>query len=63
MNDLTQAIREIGTFENNIAIPLTFYGKDKEDPYEFIKQFNRVEKINRWNNKRKLEIVANLLKG
>ncbi len=63
MNDLTQAIKEIGIFENNITTPLTFYGKDEEDPYEFIKQFNRIGKINRQNNKRKLEIVANLLKG
>ncbi len=63
MNNLIQAIRKIEIFENNIATPPTFYEKDEENPYEFIKQFNRVGKINRWNNKRKLEIVANSLKG
>jgi len=37
MNDLIQAIREIGTFENNVATSSTFYEKDEENPYEFIK--------------------------
>ncbi len=63
INNLTQAIKEIGIFENNVATLPTFYGKDEEDSYEFIKQFNQVGKINRWNNKRKLKIVANSLKG
>jgi len=40
MNDLTQAIRKIGIFENNVTTPPTFYGKDEENPYKFIKQFN-----------------------
>ncbi len=62
INDLIQAIKEIGIFENNVATSPNFYEKDEEDPYEFLKQFNRVGKINRWNDKKKLEIVANLLK-
>ena len=62
INDLTQAIKEIGIFENNVIISSTFYGKDEEDPYEFLKQFNRIGKINRWSDKRKLKIIANSLK-
>jgi len=62
INDLIQAIKKIGTFKNNIITLSNFYEKDKEDSYEFLKQFNQIGKINRWSDKRKLEIVANLLK-
>jgi len=40
INDLIQVIKEIRIFENNVATLLNFYGKDEEDPYKFLKQFN-----------------------
>jgi len=37
INNFIQVIKEIGTFENNVTTPLTFYEKNEENPYEFLK--------------------------
>jgi len=40
-----------------------FYGKDSEDPHEWLDQFNRAATANQWQNGRLLDIAKGYLKG
>src|SRR5688572_17303482 len=59
--NLTQAMKEMG--EKSIVTPTLFYGKEEEDPTEWIRNFNRAALANRWNEVRKLQIVGSYLRG
>ena len=39
-----------------------FYGKDEEDPHEWIELFNQAATANRWQDNRKVAIAAGLLR-
>ena len=39
-----------------------FYGKDDEDPHEWIELFNQAATANRWQDNRKIAIAAGLLR-
>src|SRR5579871_1872554 len=39
-----------------------FYGKDNEDPHEWIELFNQAATVNRWQDNRKVAIAAGLLR-
>ena len=57
IKDFAEALIETGLGEYNYTTPRKFYGKDKEDPIDWLKEFNRAGTINNWSNQRKLAII------
>src|SRR5687767_14267178 len=49
--------------EQNVITPTLFYGKEEEDPTEWIRNFDRAAKANRWNEARKMQIIGSYLRG
>src|ERR1043166_3637856 len=47
----------------NFVIPTCFYGKDDEDPLDWLKNFNNATIANDWDSKAKLKIVTGFLKN
>ena len=61
---MTQALAGNQARELSLVKISDFYGKDNEDPHEWIDQFDRAAAANRWNdNARKLVIAASYMKG
>ena len=46
----------------NIAKVRNFYGKDDEEPTEWIKEFNRTAEANNWKNGKRIAIAATHLR-
>ncbi len=58
---LSEALENLG--EQNVVTPTLFYGKEEEDPTEWIRNFDRAAKANKWDEIRKLELVGVYLRG
>jgi len=65
-NDITRIINALTRMskpETNTVTPNTFYGREEEDPLEWLKSFNNAALANNWSPERKLEIVPSYLRG
>lgn len=60
-NDLIIDLQDIFCIRNNIGMP-SFYGGN-QDPMEWLKEFNRVMRINQYTAEYKLRVVDGYLQG
>lgn len=58
---LAAALEKLG--EHNVVTPVLFYGKEEEDPTEWIRNYNRAAQANRWDESRKMQLVGTFLRG
>jgi len=61
-NQLTAAAAAATPRELSLVKVEPFYGKDEEDPHEWIELFEQAATANRWPNNRKVAIAAGYLK-
>ena len=67
LTNFTNAINGInagggGPRELSLVKVEPFYGRDEDDPYDWIDHFNRAAAANRWADNRKVEIAAGFLR-
>src|SRR3981189_3221228 len=51
------------SFGHKVVEPPDFYGEIKEDPIEWLKEFNRASNSNDWGGKKKLKLIRHYLRG
>jgi hypothetical protein len=62
-DQFAEFISVIKTSGQNFVTPTCFYGKDDEDPLDWLKNFNNAAIANDWDFKARLKIVRGFLKN
>src|ERR1043166_3840765 len=62
-DQFAEFISVIKTSGQNFVTPTCFYGKDDEDPLDWLKNFNNAAIANDWDTKARLKIVRGFLKN
>src|ERR1043166_5344879 len=62
-DQFAEFISVIKTSRQNFVIPTSFYGKDDEDPLDWLKNFNNAAIANDWDFKTRLKIIREFLKN